>query len=223
MSGQAIIAPLVAGGDTSVGTEVDEVDDVDDVNPGTGSGGVPGAGVGSGVGVGDGSGKVMVSMTAPESSSSCSVALTSYGPSPIDATDGSIWWARTATPPPGDIRSVNPSANVTWTLATSGPTDTAIHQTGVPSTTPKAPEVAASGSVAALVPVAVVVSVPGASNKTPWPTAVSFDSSTDTTGVTEEPAPSPCVPDEADPDDDPDGGEPTGIGPHVQGCVEERR
>ena len=62
MSGQAIIAPLVAGGDTGVGTEVDEVDDVDDVDPGTGSGGVLGAGVGSGVGVGDGSGKVTVSM-----------------------------------------------------------------------------------------------------------------------------------------------------------------
>lgn len=201
------------------------MDDVDDVDPGTGSGGVPGAGVGSGtgVGVGDGSGKVTVSMTAPESSSSWSVALTSYGPSPVDATDGSIWLARTATPPTGDIRSVDPSANVTWTFATSEPTDTAIHQTGVPSTTPKAPEVAASGSVAALVPVAVVVSVPGASTKIPCPMAVSSDSSTDTSGVTEESAPCPCVPDEVDPDDDPDGGELAGIGPQVQDSVEERR
>jgi hypothetical protein len=74
VSGQAIIAPLVASGDTRVGIDVDDVDDVD---PGTGSGGVPGSGVGSGTDVGDGSGKVTVLMTAPESSSSWSVALTS--------------------------------------------------------------------------------------------------------------------------------------------------
>jgi hypothetical protein len=53
--------------------------------------------------------------------------------------------------------------------------------------------------------------------------AVSSDSSTDTSGVTEESAPCPCVPDEVDPDDDPDGGELAGIGPQVQDSVEERR
>jgi hypothetical protein len=49
------------------------------------------------------------------------------------------------------------------------------------------------------------------------------DSSTDTAEVTEESAASPWVPDEADPDNDPNGGELAGIGPQVQGSVEERR
>ena len=138
------------------------------------------------------------------------------------ATEGSIWWASTATPPTGVIWSVDPSAKVTWTLETSGPTDTAIHQTGAPSTTPKASEVAASGSVVELVPVEVVAPVLGASNKTPWPTAVSSDISTDTAEVIEEPVPSPCVPDEADPDDELNGGELTGGGPQVQDSFEER-
>jgi hypothetical protein len=73
-----MIDPPVTGDDATVGTEVDVVDDVD---PETATGGLPGAGAGRGtgveVGVGGRSGKVKVSMTAPESSSSWSVALTS--------------------------------------------------------------------------------------------------------------------------------------------------
>jgi hypothetical protein len=48
------------------------------------------------------------------------------------------------------------------------------------------------------------------------------DSSTDTAGVTEEPAPCSCVPHEADPDEDLDDSEPAGIGPQVQAPIEER-
>ncbi len=79
ISGQATIALLVAGGDTTVGIELAVVGGVDDVDPGTVSGGVPGAGIGSGtgVGVGAGSGKVTVSMTAPEAPSSWRVPRTS--------------------------------------------------------------------------------------------------------------------------------------------------
>jgi hypothetical protein len=79
--------------------------------------------------------------------------------------------------------------------------------------------VAASGSVAAFVTVAVVASVPGASDKTPCPTAVLSDSSTDTAEVTEESAASPSVPGEANPGNDPDDGKLAGIGPQVQGSV----
>jgi len=139
------------------------------------------------------------------------------------ATDGLIWWARTATPPIGDIWSVDPSANATWTRVTSGPTDTAIHQTGVPSATPKAPEVPPDGSVAELVPAGVEVSVLGSSNKTPCPMAVLSENSTDTAELTEDPAADPCAPDDPDPDDGPEGGELTGGGSHVQGSVEGRR
>lgn len=73
----------------------------------------------------------------------------------------------------------------------------------------------------ALVPVGVVASVLGASTRTPWPTAVSSDNSTDTE-VTEELWPVPWGSGEADPDDDPDGGELIGTGAQVQGSVEER-
>jgi len=75
-----------------------------------------------------------------------------------------ITWARTATPSTGVIWSVDPPGKVIETVATSGPTATAVHQTGAPSTTPKAPEARPIGSVPAL---AVVATGAGSSARNP--------------------------------------------------------